>query len=147
MNESPYIFSISSIGVLLAAVAAKRAMSALLNARYLNQKCAVRRQQYLRSKEAFAAQFQGKKLTDRQREILGLDMEALRLRLQEGDLTAAEVMEAFQAKAVETDEKTNAVTEFLEEAMAKARELDALPRESRGPLHGIPISLKVWITS
>ncbi len=35
------------------------------------------------------------------------------------------------------------MTEFIEDAVSRAKGLDALPRESRGPLHGIPISLKV----
>ncbi len=67
------------------------------------------------------------------------------LRLRLGRLTAVEVMEAFIARAVEVNRDVNAITEFVEEALPKARELDSLPPEDRGPLHGVPVSLKEHI--
>lgn len=57
------------------------------------------------------------------------------------------MLNAFMAKAVEVNKKTNAVTEFLEEAVSRAKGLDALPPHARGPLHGVPISLKVGVRS
>ncbi len=43
---------------------------------------------------------------------------------------------------LEVHQTTNAITGFLEDALDRAKELDKLPRERRGALHGIPISLK-----
>jgi len=71
-----------------------------------------------------------------------MDLPQLRDRLQRGELKAVHVLEAFTAAAVAANRRTNAVTEFLEDALSRARGLDSLPQESRGPLHGVPISLK-----
>jgi hypothetical protein len=127
----------------MGAAAAQRAISAMLNARYLRQKCVARREQHLKAKKEFAEKFKAIGITDLQREILGLDIQTLKEKLQEGNLKSADVLEGFQIKAIQVDAKTNAVTEFLEDAMPRAKELDLLPRKSRGPLHGILISLKV----
>ena len=35
----------------------------------------------------------------------------------------------------------------LKDAEAKAAELDAVPEKERGPLHGIPVSIKVELSS
>lgn len=44
--------------------------------------------------------------------------------------------------------KTNCATEiFFEEGLQRARELDGYLEEhgrTKGPLHGLPISVKVW---
>ncbi len=136
-------FSALPVGVLVAAVVSKRAISAYLNGRRLRQKTAARSREATDAKERFAARFRGKAITDHQRHILSMGMEEMRQKLQDGELTAAEVLEAFQAKAVEVDARTNAITEYLEDAADRARELDALPKDKRGPLHGVPVSLKV----
>ena len=85
-------------------------------------------------------------LTKRQREIADTDAVELLEQLQNGDLLAVEVVEAFIAKAVEVDMATNCVAEFLDGALERAKHLDSLPKQSRGPLHGLPISLKVHKT-
>ena len=82
-------------------------------------------------------------LTERQREITALDLPELKEQLQDGRLSVVEVVEAFMAKAVEANRDTNAITEFLEDALERAQALDKVPQEERGPLHGVPISLKV----
>ncbi len=82
-------------------------------------------------------------LTERQREITALDLPELKQQLQDGRLSVVEVVEAFIAKAVEANRDTNAITEFLEDALERAQALDKVPQEERGPLHGVPISLKV----
>ncbi len=38
--------------------------------------------------------------------------------------------------------RTNAVAEFLDSVLPWALALDRLPPEARGPLHGVPVSLK-----
>ncbi len=60
----------------------------------------------------------------------------------------AKVLDAFVAKASEADARTNSVVEFLlPEAAEAAERLDSSAREEeeeeeRGPLHGIPFSVK-----
>ena len=133
-----------AIGIGAAATTAAisfRLLSAYLNRRRLNKKLADRRSEHLENKERFAAKFGS--VSERQREIVAMALEELRKGLQEGELKAAEVVEAFLAKAVEVDRRTNAVTEFLEDAVERARDLDAVPKARRGPLHGIPVSFKV----
>ena len=141
----PYPCSWLSVGAFaLAAVVTNRAVSHWLNARRLRQLTAARRRQHLEAKERFAARFRDRQITEKQRDILRLEFHELRARLQEGSLTAVEVLEAYQAQAVAVDAETNAVVEYLEDATARAVGLDSLPREARGPLHGIPVSLKVY---
>lgn len=77
---------------------------------------------------------------DRREKILAATFEQLRTALQDGIYTAKEVLHAYQAKALEVDEKTNCINEIIEEAEGWADELDSSP--SKRPLHGIPISIK-----
>ena len=77
-------------------------------------------------------------------EIVALSLVELSEKLKNGDLTAKEVLEAFFAKAVQVNKTTNAVTEFLEDAYEQARLLDLIPEHQRKPLHGVPISVKVF---
>ncbi|KAK3793142.1 hypothetical protein RRG08_024974 [Elysia crispata] len=62
--------------------------------------------------------------------------------VQAGEVTATEVLRAYQAKALEVNDRTNAITDVIKSAVTRAAQLDQLPPEQRGPLHGIPISLK-----
>ena len=52
-------------------------------------------------------------------------------------------MQAYQAKAVAVNEEINAVCDFILEATEQAETLATLPPEERGPLYGLPISVKV----
>ncbi len=56
-----------------------------------------------------------------------------------------DALSAFVSAAVAANRSTNAVTEFLDDAKEIARMLDTVPREERGPLHGLPVSVKVGI--
>ncbi|KAH9057421.1 amidase [Lactarius vividus] len=60
--------------------------------------------------------------------------------------TATAVLEAYLARAAQVHDATNCLTEvFFEEAREEARELDAefsKTGELKGPLHGVPISVK-----
>ncbi|KAH9057420.1 amidase [Lactarius vividus] len=60
--------------------------------------------------------------------------------------TATTVLEAYLARAAQAQEATNCLTEvFFEEAREEARKLDAefgKTGELKGPLHGVPISVK-----
>ena len=62
--------------------------------------------------------------------------------LQAGQLTAVSALTAYQAAGLQVAEKTNCVTQWLEGAVEEARRLDQLPPASRGPLHGVPVSVK-----
>ena len=48
----------------------------------------------------------------------------------------------FQAQALEATSSANCVCLFLDEACNWARALDSVPADERGPLHGLPISVK-----
>lgn len=67
-------------------------------------------------------------------------------KLTNGTLTCVQVLRAFQAKAFVTNLDTNAVTEFIEESLDWARDLDKIPADKRGPLHGLPVSCKEHIS-
>ncbi|GFO21158.1 fatty-acid amide hydrolase [Plakobranchus ocellatus] len=62
--------------------------------------------------------------------------------LQSGSVSATEVLRAYQTKALEVNDKTNGITDIIKSAEVLAAKLDVLPADQRGPLHGIPISLK-----
>jgi hypothetical protein len=67
--------------------------------------------------------------------------------MSSGKVKSVDVVTAFCKRAAIAHQLVNCLTEvFFEEAMARARECDEfLEREGRamGPLHGLPISLKV----
>ncbi|XP_059159535.1 fatty-acid amide hydrolase 1-like [Physella acuta] len=75
-------------------------------------------------------------------DIVHLPFSELQKRLQAGDLKPSEVLLAFQAKALQAHAELNCVTEFIITAQERAATLDSVPPNERGPLHGIPISLK-----
>ncbi|RUS89419.1 hypothetical protein EGW08_002792, partial [Elysia chlorotica] len=71
-----------------------------------------------------------------------LSFQDLHKALQDGSLSATAVLRAYQAKALKLNDRVNAITDVLEDANAIANGLDALPSSKRGPLHGVPVSLK-----
>lgn len=76
----------------------------------------------------------------------GLDATALLSGLSSGLLRSVDVTTAFCKRAAVAQQVTNCLTEiFFEDAIARAKELDAYfarTRQPVGPLHGLPISLK-----
>ena len=98
--------------------------------------------------------------------ITSLPLKELLLKLKTGKITCEETLNAFTLKgkkrkhfvkyfpyciwlrcfpllAISATEKTNCITEFLyDHALHHARVLDELPFQSRGPLHGLPFSVK-----
>ncbi len=86
-------------------------------------------------------------VSEEARRITGMELEELAQKLRAGELKAAEVLRAFVSVASEANVATNAIVEFLlPEAEEEAARLDALRPEERGPLHGVPISIKVGKT-
>lgn len=75
-------------------------------------------------------------------DVAGLPWNQLSSKLQDGSLTATTALSAYQQAAVATQKKTNAVTIFFKDAEENAAALDAVPAKERGPLHGIPVSIK-----
>ena len=55
------------------------------------------------------------------------------------------IMIAYQAKALNiyVTKEINAVCDFILEATEQAKALATLPKEERGPLYGLPLSVKV----
>ena len=53
----------------------------------------------------------------------------------------------FALQALERTEENNCIVDWILEAEQRARELDLLPAEERGPLHGLPVSIKAGIYS
>ncbi|XP_052232987.1 vitamin D3 hydroxylase-associated protein-like [Dreissena polymorpha] len=78
---------------------------------------------------------------DQAKTIVALPYMELQRQLQNGSLTALQVLHAYQIMALEATDRLNCVTEFLPEAEAIAQSLDKLDKKN-GPLHGIPVSLK-----
>ncbi|KAK3775421.1 hypothetical protein RRG08_014764, partial [Elysia crispata] len=74
--------------------------------------------------------------------ITELSFVDLQQKLRKGDLRAVDVLLAYQAKALEATRQLNCVTDFIENAEARALALDKLEPSERGPLHGIPLSVK-----
>ncbi|KAH7868391.1 amidase signature domain-containing protein [Lentinula edodes] len=67
-------------------------------------------------------------------------------RIEKGDWTAREVVEAYISQAAKAHIATNCLTEVLfQQALKLAEELDAefaVTKKLRGPLHGVPFSAK-----
>jgi len=74
--------------------------------------------------------------------ILGLHITELLDQLKSGELDPLAVLQAYQARALESTEQTNCVVDFILEAHQHALELRKVPEEYRGPLYGLPISVK-----
>lgn len=84
----------------------------------------------------------GEMMTLERETILALHINELLLKLRSGDLDPLAVLEAFQARALEATDSTNCVVDFLLEARHVAMDLRNLSEHDRGPLHGLPISVK-----
>ncbi|CAG0906275.1 unnamed protein product [Cyprideis torosa] len=82
----------------------------------------------------------GTLMTPARHRIVSLSICQLLDELQEGKILPTEVLHAYQAKSLECNDRLNCITEYLEEAEDAAAALDHCP--TRGPLHGLPISIK-----
>ena len=82
---------------------------------------------------------------DRATFLVSLPIRTLAAHIASGSCTAVEALHAFRSRAKRANAALNAVTEWLEDADANARELDEELRRTgrtRGPLHGVPFTLK-----
>ena len=64
------------------------------------------------------------------------------VKMKTGKLSPINVLEAYQAKALEVDREVNAVCDFILEAGDWAKKLEDVKLDERGPLYGLPISVK-----
>jgi Asp-tRNA(Asn)/Glu-tRNA(Gln) amidotransferase A subunit family amidase len=64
-------------------------------------------------------------------------------RFKDGSLTVEQYAKSLLSRVSERDSTTNAWAYLNPElVLQNARELDQIPHEKRGPLHGIPIAVK-----
>merc|ERR1711892_124429 len=84
----------------------------------------------------------GTLVTPEREAIVSEDVKILLEDLCSGKLNPVVVLEAFQAKALLVDKDINAVCDFILEASDWANALSEIPEEERGPLFGLPISVK-----
>lgn len=87
-----------------------------------------------------------RRLSPKELEITNSNGAHLTQQMQEGKLTAVETATAFLKRAHIAHQLVNFATEFMvEDALAAAAELDEYFKSTgklKGPLHGIPISVK-----
>jgi len=108
------------------------------------QKINKKKQELRERKEKLARSLvvEGSLMTEFRQSVLDLSLEELLEKLREGMLDPLDVLETFQAKALAVDEKLNAVCDYILEATEWAKQLRIIPKEERGPLYGLPISVK-----
>ena len=89
-------------------------------------------------------------LTKQELAITELDATDVLANIASGTLTAVEVVTAFGKRAAIAHQLTACLTDFfLDEGIQRAKELDAyfkVHKKTVGPLHGLPISIKVCIS-
>ena len=71
-----------------------------------------------------------------------MNIKELLKNLRSGNLTPVEVLKTFQSKALLVDKDTNAICDFIIEALDVAKHLETVPEHDRGPLYGLPVSIK-----
>ena len=82
-------------------------------------------------------------MTGERQNISSKNIQQLLLELRTGALNPVEVLEAYQAKALQVDKEINAVCDFILSAADWAQHLLTVPETERGPLYGLPVSVKV----
>ena len=74
--------------------------------------------------------------------VLALDATDLAAALRRGDFTAATATEVYLRRIESLNPSLHAVITVNPQAAADAADLDRLPAEQRGPLHGVPMLIK-----
>ncbi|XP_070563645.1 fatty-acid amide hydrolase 1-like [Ptychodera flava] len=108
----------------------------------MKEKAAEKRQEAEKSKEELSEKLQTEDEDElAQREaIVTKSLSELSAALKSGELTPVQVLQAFQAKAMETTKELNCVTEPILEAESLAEDLEE--EDKGGLLYGIPVSVK-----
>jgi len=113
--------------------------------RQCRQKISKKQKQMERRREILKeriADRDGNLLNPERERILSYDVTELVEKLRADELDPSLVLEAYQAKALVVNEKINAVCDFIFEATEWAQNLKSVPKDQRGPLYGLPISVK-----
>ena len=76
------------------------------------------------------------------KKIVNLDLEELNSLYRNKSISALTVLRAYQENAIEVHNRTNCIVSWVPEAEEQAKKLDRVPLRKRGPLHGVPISVK-----
>ncbi|XP_052095451.1 vitamin D3 hydroxylase-associated protein-like isoform X2 [Mytilus californianus] len=112
----------------------------------LKKKIKEKREESKLSKAKLEEHLKGKEISTKTVErILSLSFKELQAELQSGKLSAVDVLNVYQIKALEVDKRTNCITEIVWEAEETALQLD-LDSKKKGPLYGIPVSIKETYT-
>jgi len=114
---------------------------------YVKRKVALLYNENKASMEAANVRIQGRisavpEEKDKLTEIVNLPWSELTDRLRSGSLAASTVLRAYQAAALAVHNKTNSIVCWVEDAEEQAKMLDSIPIGERGPLHGVPVSVK-----
>ncbi|CAG0893201.1 unnamed protein product [Darwinula stevensoni] len=107
----------------------------------IKQRQETRREQFEGLEKKLKHEGQGLMTEERQR-IVSLNIQSLLDGIQEGKISSMDVLHAYQAAALECTQKLNCVTEFIQEAEGRALAQDMSKDDPKGPLHGLPISVK-----
>ena len=59
-----------------------------------------------------------------------------------GSISATKVLRSYQAAALEVTKRTNCIVSWIDAAEEDVKRLDELAPDERGPLHGVPVSIK-----
>lgn len=100
----------------------------------------VRRDTALERMEGTAARLRAQQPVTNPSAVLSLSLSELTEKLREGALTPEMVLHTYMTKALEVNQELNCVTDFLLECEVQLQRLRE--QTTRGPLYGIPISLK-----
>ncbi|XP_078657284.1 vitamin D3 hydroxylase-associated protein-like [Branchiostoma floridae x Branchiostoma belcheri] len=82
-----------------------------------------------------------KEVEDTRKAVLSLTLPQLSQQLRDGQLSAVQVLQAYQEKALAVHNDFNCVTEPIPDALARAEDLDRAGQRS-GLLYGVPVSIK-----
>ncbi|XP_066297047.1 fatty-acid amide hydrolase 1-like isoform X1 [Branchiostoma lanceolatum] len=77
----------------------------------------------------------------KRKEIMSLTLQTLSQQLGDGQLSAVQVLQAFQEKATAVNDELNCLTEPIPDALVRAQRVDAAG-QPLGLLHGVPVSIK-----
>ncbi|XP_078527801.1 vitamin D3 hydroxylase-associated protein-like [Lissotriton helveticus] len=94
----------------------------------------------LREMERAVQRFKKENSLAQPNNILSLSMVDLAGKLQDGSLSPESVLYTYMGKALEVNKEVNCLTDFLQECESQVRELKS--KAERGPLYGIPFSIK-----
>ncbi|XP_074076435.1 vitamin D3 hydroxylase-associated protein-like [Macrotis lagotis] len=75
-------------------------------------------------------------------QVLSLSFKELVHKLQQDSLSPDSVLYVYMEKALEVHNKVNCLTDYLEDCETRVQELKNQPKEKRGLLYGVPVSIK-----